>query len=142
MPTDAEHQAKHQHNAATLAAHGGLAGTSECWAAVVAFYAALHLVERLAAQTNLHHRRHSGPGSRHRYLAGHPQHRQILADYMALQSASEIARYESMGAFQAAYPAGTTQAQLVNGCLARIEQYVTTTLNPPAAPAGAAGAGS
>jgi hypothetical protein len=125
MPTDAEHQAKVQHNTATLAANGGLVATSECWAAVVAFYTALHLVERLAAQNGIHHTRHNGMGSRRMYLASHAAHNQILADYMALQSASELARYHSMAAFQAAYPTGATQTQLITGCLGRIEQYVT-----------------
>jgi hypothetical protein len=138
MPTDIEHAQKHQDSVRVLNAHGGLVAISEPWAAVVAFYAALHLVERLAAQSSVHHQRHSGVGSRHRYLARHPHHHQILADYMALQSASEIARYESMTAFQMAYPSGSTQTNLINGCLARIDQYVTVTLTPP----GAAAAGT
>jgi hypothetical protein len=92
MPTDAEHQAKYQDNRNVLNAHGGMAATSESWAAVIAFYAALHLVERLAAQNNLHHQRHTGPGSRLQYLANHAQHQQILADYMALQTASLLSR--------------------------------------------------
>jgi hypothetical protein len=143
MPTDAEHRDKYQDNVSVLNAHGGLSGTSECWAAVVAFYAALHLVERLAAQTNTHHARHRGRGSRLLYLSGHPRHNQILADYMALQTASEIARYESLGAFRAAYLAGATQAQLINGCLNHIEQYVAQALAPPAAgPGPAPGSGS
>jgi hypothetical protein len=139
MPTDAEHQAKYQDNRNTLNAHGGMAATSEPWAAVIAFYAALHLVERLAAQANIHHRRHVGRGSRRQYLAGHAQHRQILADYMALYSASMLARYDSLGTFQAAFPAGTVQPQLINGCLARIDGYVTAALAPGPGPAAAAG---
>ena len=49
MPTDAEHLAQYQHNHTLLYANGGLWRASPSWAAVVAFYAALHLVERLAA---------------------------------------------------------------------------------------------
>jgi hypothetical protein len=63
----------------------------------------------------------------------------ILADYTALQAASEIARFESMGAFQTAAPAGTTQAALINGCLSNIQKYVAAALASPAGGPGAAG---
>jgi hypothetical protein len=55
-----------------------------CWAAIVAFYAALHLVDRLAARTNFH-------ADRTRYVSS--QHRAIFKAYNALQTASAIARY-------------------------------------------------
>lgn len=84
MPTDAEHLLKYQDNRAFLNAQGGLTALSEVWATVVAFYTALHLVERLAAQAGIHHTRHRGQNSRQTYLTGHTQHSQILADYMAL----------------------------------------------------------
>lgn len=134
MPSDDEHEAKHQDNSQFLTAIGGLPQPNESWSAVVAFYAALHLVERLAARVGVHHRRHAGHGSRQMFLSRNPAHRGILADYMALQSASEIARYEPLGAYQTAYPGGTTQSQLIGGCLQRIRQYVVTTLAAPAAP--------
>lgn len=134
MPTAAEHRDKHADNRALLDANGGLETSNECWAAVVAFYAALHLIELLAAAQNLHHRRHTGRGSRQRYLASHPQHTVVLSDYTALETASHVARYDSLPAFRAAFPAGVVRQQLIDGCLVRIEQY--------AAQFGAAAVGS
>jgi hypothetical protein len=47
MPSASEHRAKYDHNRRFL--NTGLAATEPEWAAVVAFYAAVHLIERLAA---------------------------------------------------------------------------------------------
>jgi hypothetical protein len=57
MPNSAEHQAKYTANRQFL--NTGNNGTplstlDGCWAAIVAFYSALHLVDRLAARINLH----------------------------------------------------------------------------------------
>jgi hypothetical protein len=60
MPSSAEHKEKAQQHLDFL--HDG--SPTPVWAAVVAFYAALHLVERLCACENLHtdnhHERLSG----------------------------------------------------------------------------------
>jgi hypothetical protein len=143
MPTDAEHLEKYRENVALLNAGGGLAALSEPWASVVAFYAAVHLVERLAAQVGLHHTSHGGRSpqqwgrnSRHLFVNSH--HPQILADYMSLFLAGHIARYDSAGTFSAAFPPGTVQAQLIGNCLAALENYVFAAIPPPPGPTPAA----
>ena len=135
MPTDAEHRIKYEDNRRVLTAHNGLDQTSECWAAVVAFYASLHLVERLAAFEGKHLVRHVGPGSREMFLRYHSDRKAILGDYTALRRASEQARYESLERFQISFPPTTMRAKLIDGCLHRIENHVFGFLPsiPPAA---------
>jgi hypothetical protein len=56
MPSSAEHRAKHAANRQFLdTGNNGtpLSTLDGCWAATVAFYAALHLVDRLAARLNI-----------------------------------------------------------------------------------------
>jgi len=130
MPTDAEHRIKYEDNRRVLAENNGLEQTSECWAAVVAFYASLHLVERLAALEGKHLVRHSGQGSRESFLRYHPDHKAILGDYTALRRASEQARYESLEQFQISFPPTTMRARLIDGCLHRIEEHVFRYLSP------------
>jgi hypothetical protein len=106
-----------------------MSARSEPWAATVAFYAAVHLIEQLAARDGVHHARHVGPASRARHLAIHPVHHVLGADLSALFSASLVARYESAAAYATAYPGDTTQARLIDQCLARIESHVRTHLS-------------
>jgi phosphoribosylaminoimidazole (AIR) synthetase len=142
MPTEAEHLAKHTECRNLLNGPPVLATLSEPWAAVVAFYAAVHLVERLAAKDLQHHTKHAGIGSRNWYIQNHAQHNTIAADFMALYSASLVARYHPPAAFTAGYPAGTVQANLIDNCLAAIEVYVDGVFNPPGPPAPPLAAGS
>jgi hypothetical protein len=134
MGTEAEHQLHYQESRALLDGPPPLIVSSKSWATTVAFYAAVHLVERLAARDGKHHRRHSGDGSRNTYLARHLVHRIIKADFMALYSASLIARYESPTVFAVAYPGDVVQTQLIDGCLTNIEAYVAAVFAPPPAP--------
>lgn len=126
MPSLAEHNDKYADNMAFLVSNGGLISQNSMWASVVAFYAAVHLVERLAAHEGVHNRCHVGTfQSRQLYLAGHPKHSVILADFSSLRTASEIARYQSIQAFDRAFPGKAVEIRLINRCLANIEKHVT-----------------
>jgi hypothetical protein len=137
MPSSAEHRAKYEANRHHLdTGNNGtpLSALDGCWAAIVAFYAALHLVDRLAARINVHP---GGHADRTRYVSS--QHRPIFAAYNALQTASEIARYGTLNQFNLAYPGTTVQDVLINQRLLAIETYVNVIFNPPVPPAAAAG---
>lgn len=132
MPNSTEHRDKHAFNRTFL--NTGLAASNPEWAAVVAFYAAVHLIERLAAaepRGPVHHRTHS---QREAYLRRHRQHRAALIDYERLQFASEISRYGTAAQFTARFSAATVQAELIDTHLAAIEDYVTAYFAPPPAP--------
>ena len=134
MPSSAEHRAKYQANRHHLdTGNNGqpLSTLDGCWAATVAFYSALHLIDRLAARVNFHP---GGHGDRVRFVTS--QHRSIFAVYNSLQTASECARYGTLNQFDLAYPGTTVQDVLVNKRLVAIETYVNNIFNPPAADAG------
>ena len=133
MPSSAEHQAKYQLNRAFLNSNSGLAGGDRMWAATVAFYSALHLVERLAARQNIHHMPPNAHGQRTRYLTTHPQHHVIFRDYRELRIASELARYGTVNQFQVAYPGNAVQDVLIDQYLIAVEKYVAKVLGTPAA---------
>jgi hypothetical protein len=130
MPNSAEHRAKYALNRAYL--NTGLAATQPEWAAVVAFYAAVHLIERLAAAEPsgpVHHRTHT---QREIYLRRHRQHRAVLTDYLNLQVVAEISRYGTVAQFNALHTAATVQADLIDTHLAAVEHYVAGYFAPPA----------
>jgi hypothetical protein len=131
MPSDAEHLAAYTENRGLIAP---VMAINSRWASVVAFYAAVHLVERLAANDGIHNQRHTGNDSRQIYLAAHPVHSAstVLADLTALRAASEIARYQSVAAFSAAFPGAAVKTQLIDVRLVRIEDYVNQFLTPMA----------
>ena len=144
MPSSAEHESKYRDNRTFLdtggSGGGPLAASNAPWAAIVAFYAALHLVERLAARLNLHHTPPAAHGQRDRWLRGHRQHRIILTAYNHLRTASEISRYGTANQFTRAYPGNTIQPVLIDQHLRTIEQYVdsvfgTTSAGGVSAPA-------
>jgi hypothetical protein len=128
MPSETEHAEKYRQNRAMLDGPPVLSSVSGPWAATVAFYAAVHLIEQLAAHDGIHHARHVGQASWAGYLATHPVHSVLVPDLSALLSASLVARYESAAAFTAAYPGDTVQAVLIDQCLAAIESHVRTHL--------------
>ena len=134
MPSSAEHQAKYLDNRTFLDANGGLAVVQPVWASVVAFYAALHLVERLAARQNLHHATH---GERRGFLTRHPLHRAIYFAYDTLRTASELARYGTANQFQRMVPTGDVQTVLIDTHLVAIEAYVQSVFAPPVGPTAA-----
>ncbi len=125
MPTDAEHAAKYHEARALL--NGPLRGAG-AWEATAAFYAAVHLVERLAAADGKHHSRHVGPTSRAVYLANHSDHVALAPALAALFSASMVARYESSAAFTAAYPGDVVGRVLIGQMLSAIETHVAAQL--------------
>ena len=131
MPSSSEHRAKYLANRRHLdTGNGGspLATADGCWAAVVAFYAALHLVDRLAARDNTHPGAH---GNRLRFVSAN--HRSILADFNDLKVASECARYGTLNQFARAYPGNAVQDILIDKLLVSIETYVTSIFDPPPA---------
>ena len=133
MPNSSEHREKYDLNRAFL--DTGLATAQPEWAAVVAFYAAVHLVERLAAaepRGPVHHRTHA---KRDAYLLRHPHHSAVMNDYRLLRTASELSRYGTLRQFRNRYTAATVQSQLIDTHLVAIEQYVTAFFAPPPPPA-------
>lgn len=126
MPSEAEHQAKYLECLALLGGPPPLASVSRPWAATVAFYAAVHLIEMLAARDGVHHTRHSGVASRNWYVA--QRHPSIYANFSALYSASLLARYEPPAAFAAAYPGDTVEEVLIGRCLDALQTYMVVTL--------------
>src|SRR5439155_18748935 len=102
MPNSAQHREKYEANRNHLDTgnNGTPLSTSDgCWAATVAFYAALHLVDRLAARINYHPGNHS---DRNSFVTS--QHRPIWAAYNALYGPSRTARYGTVNQFNLAYP--------------------------------------
>jgi hypothetical protein len=129
MPSSAEHHDKYQANRNLL--NTGNNGTplstlDGCWAAIVAFYAALHLVDRLAARINLHPGNH---GDRLSFVSS--KHRPIFANYNTLKTASETARYGTLNQFNRAFPGSTVQSILIDKRLVAIETYVNNIFMPP-----------
>lgn len=128
MPTAAEHLAKATHNRRVL---GSLdVSHAADWAAVVAFYTALHQVERLADLDGLDHEQHA---ARFNYLLYHPDHSQIAADYRKLADAAHVARYQSLARFTRHYPTTYVRRTLIDSHLVAVEQYVESVFAPPAA---------
>ena len=128
MPDESEHEAKYRENRVLLNGPPALSSVSSPWAATVAFYAAVHLVEQLAARDAIHHTRHTGMASRARYLAMHPIHHVIGPDLSALLSASIVARYETVAAFAGGYPGDIVQTRLIDTHLAAIETHAAAHL--------------
>jgi hypothetical protein len=135
MPSSSEHRQKYEANRHLLDTGNNGAPLSTldgCWAATVAFYAALHLMDRLAARNNYHPSNHA---DRLSFVSS--QHRPILTACNALKTASEIARYGTLNQFNRAYPVATVQNILIDQRLVAIETYVNNVFNPP--PPAAAG---
>ena len=130
MPSAAQHQAKANRNRVYL--DSGLSAIHPDWAAVVAFYAAVHLIEKLAALERsgpIHNATHS---VRQRWLTAHRQHRRIFRDYEELKRASEVSRYGTINQFEQVYDSESVQSQLIDVHLAAIEAYVHSVTIPPA----------
>jgi hypothetical protein len=126
MPSSREHKEKADLNRATLSR---LIANNEApeWMAVVAFYTAMHLVERLAACENIHHSKHP---DRLAYLTRHKQHRSIHVEFQTIFDASLVARYGTANQFAKAYIGDAIVDTLVNKHLKTIETYVDTHFNP------------
>src|SRR4051794_39629137 len=120
MPRSSEHKEKAERNRLFLNSIKGNAAYAD-WAAVVAFYAAMHLVERLAAYNNIHHTSHAV-----RLSWVSKPHRPIYVAFSVLYDASCTARYGTANQFPSASPGNTVETVLVDQHLATIEAYVTT----------------
>jgi hypothetical protein len=119
MPNSAEHKEKAERNLAFLKTIDYSAAPE--WAAIVSFYAALHLVERLCSKANLHHDKHQ---DRLSFLAKHQEHKRIHPAFAALYDASMIARYGTMNGFRKAFPGNVVVDELIKRRLFEIEQHV------------------
>jgi hypothetical protein len=129
MPTAAEHLAKATHNRRVL----GLLDLAQAadWATVVAFYTALHQIERLADLDGRHHEQHI---DRTAYIQRHPDHSQILLDYRRLSHAAHVARYGTRAEFARDFPATYVRRTLIESHLTVIERYVESVFAPPPPP--------
>lgn len=133
MPSAKEHQEKADENRAFLSQLLASNGDSK-WIAIVAFYTAVHLAERLAACENVHNSNHP---DRLNYLSKHKKHKAIHANFLTLYDASLIARYGTVNQFQKAF-SSIAVTQLVDTHLAAIEAYVKAFFLPPLPPGSAA----
>ena len=115
MPNPKQHQEKAEHNRAFLATIGDDAYSD--WRVTIAFYVAVHLVEKLRAYDGDHSQDHS---DRDRYVRRN--HRAIYNSYRQLYSASLEARYKSLHAFTSSPE--DVRAVLIDQFLVEIEQYV------------------
>jgi hypothetical protein len=137
MPNSQQHRDKANHNRAALNSLD--LGVCPDWVAVVAFYTAVHLVERLRTRQPKSSDQHSvDHQDRLQFVQSH--HRSILTDYRELFNASLIARYETLNSFTIKYSQSDVRNVLVDRCLVVIEQYVAKIFAPPPAPSPSSGA--
>lgn len=129
MPNSKQHREKADHNRAFLATID--VSTFPDWASVVAFYAAVHLVERLRAKTNDHSINHE---DRINFLHGRSYRSTIFAAYHVLFNASLIARYETASSFATQFAASEVQTILIDKHLVAIESFVAAAFAPTPSP--------
>jgi hypothetical protein len=130
MPNAAEHQAKVAHNKAFLQT---IIDPRFCdWMAVVAFYAAVHLVEQVFALTAQHSHDHRG-----RNKAVREQLRPIHSHFRALYNLSMVARYQQASKFN--LNAAAVQAGAIGTRLTAIENYVASRFASPTPPSTSTG---
>jgi hypothetical protein len=98
MPSSAEHKEKAQQHLDLL--HSG--SLTPEWEAIVAFYAALHLIERLCACENLHIVNHH---DRLFWLNKHKKHGAIHADFVALTTRRESRATAPVASSRKRFPA-------------------------------------
>jgi|GEM_PF-736468 hypothetical protein len=92
MPTGDEHKKKYINNKKVLKLLN-IQDKDQCdWIATIAFYSALHIIEKELAKENKHFRTHM---EREQYINGEPKYckNQIAAKYKQLSTNSKIARY-------------------------------------------------
>lgn len=100
-----------------------------CWAAVVAFYTAVHLVERLRALDGGHSTNHN---DRRDYIIAN--HREIHDAYRQLDDAGWLARYGSNADFFKKVSNADVKGVLIDGYLVAIEDYVERYITERSAP--------
>ena len=125
MPSSSEHREKAERNRRLLDTLDHSAAPE--WAATIAFYSALHLVERLSACESIHHSLHQ---DRAAYLHKNKKHRSIHASFLSLFDASLVARYGTVNQFAKAFPGDTVKRQLIDKHLVGIESHVSNHFAP------------
>lgn len=130
MPNPKQHQQKADDNRAFL---NSLSSTGPAeWIAVVAFYTAVHLIEKLLAYRSppLHSKNHE-----ERNDAVRKHYKAIQKEYHELFNLSLVARYSTRGKFTLA--AATAKTLIIDNYLVTIERFVaqeTLKYAPPPAP--------
>ncbi len=128
MPKPKQHQEKAEHNRAFL---NSICATGPAdWIATVAFYTAVHLVEKLRAYNGQHSRDHE-----ERNAAVRRDYRAIHTEYHELFNHSLIARYATVGKFYLSV--ADAKKLLVDTYLTQIEKYVAAESAKLTAPAPA-----
>jgi hypothetical protein len=114
MPKPKQHQEKADHCRKFLATIGD---DYSDWRSIVAFYTALHLIEKLRGYEGEHSTSHD---DRDAYVRR--SHRKIYNSYHQLFNASLDARYKTLGAFSIS--AEDVQKVLIDTYLTEIETHV------------------
>jgi hypothetical protein len=131
MPNSKQHSDKAAHNKRFLTTI--TTADFPDWAAVVAFYTAVHLVERLRTreqnQTDQHSTDHQ---NRNEFIQ--KRHRNIHAAFHALYNASLIARYQTLEKFRRTFTVKAVQDSLIATYLESVQKYVDTQFGTNAAP--------
>ena len=127
MPNSKQHREQASHNTAFLAAID--VQRFPDWAAVVAFYAAVHLVERLRAKVGEHSINHI---DRLAFLRRPAYRNTLFKAFHVLYNASLIARYETAGSFSSQFAPADVKNVLIDQHLASIDQHVAAEFAPPA----------
>lgn len=122
MPTADQHRNKAEKNRKFLATIS-LTDHPE-WVVTVAFYVAVHTIERLRAFADRSH----SDSHYDRMRCVQIQHAEIHYEYQILETASRIARYDSSADFFVKYDATRIQTQLIDKALATIENYANRVL--------------
>lgn len=131
MPNSQQHKDKALHNRAFLNSID--VNKYPDWAAVAAFYTAVHLVERLRTRLPNPSQQHSTDHiDRLQFVQS--SHRPIHTDYHQLFNAALIARYQTVYSFNTQFKPADVQSVLINQYLVNIEKYVTSVFSPPAPP--------
>ncbi len=130
MPNSTQHRDKANHNRTFLSTIDVNAYPD--WAATVAFYTAVHLVERLRTLLPNPMQQHS-TDHQDRLTFVQKHHRGIHAPYRDLFNAALLSRYETIHSFDTQFSAHDVQNILIGRHLTRIENYVASRFAPPPA---------
>ena len=117
MPSQSQHQTKAKSNRDFLSQIDRNARSD--WAVVVAFYTAVHLVERLRSLDGQHSTNHQ-----ERLSFVQASHRNIHTEYHQLYNLSRIARYDSNSYFYSQISNEDVEKIVVGEWLTIIEKYV------------------
>jgi hypothetical protein len=117
MPNQSQHQNKAKNNRQFLDSFDWNAHPD--WAAVVAFYTAVHLIERLRALDG-----HDSENHQDRLQYVQANHRAIHYEFHELLNASKLARYEANSVFHNQLSNFQIKDVVIGDWLVAIEKYV------------------